>query len=114
MESIVGSIELRKTTIVFAAHHGRYSGKIPDSWLEKLDPQIIVIGEAPTRHLHYYTGYQTITQNSAGDITIDCVEEKVHFYAANANYKGPDMEDLGMTAYEHYIGSLTVETKPTL
>ena len=66
MESITDFIRLEKTTIVFAAHHGRNSGKIPNSWLEKLDPQIIVIGEAPTRHLNYYTDYKTITQNSAG------------------------------------------------
>ena len=52
MENIVNDITLEKTTIVFAAHHGRSSGKIPDSWLRKLDPQIIVIGEAPSRHLH--------------------------------------------------------------
>src|SRR3546814_7219402 len=86
MENIVDSIDLAKTTVVFASHHGRASGKIPNSWLEKLDPQIIVIGEAPSRHLNYYTGYKTITQNSAGDITMDCVEDKVHFYVSNTNY----------------------------
>jgi beta-lactamase superfamily II metal-dependent hydrolase len=51
MENIRHRIELIKTTVVFAAHHGRESGKIPHSWLEKLDPQIIVIGEAPSRLL---------------------------------------------------------------
>jgi len=58
MENIKDNINLGKTTIVFASHHGRKSGKIPDSWLEKLDPQIIIIGEAPSRHLNYYTGYK--------------------------------------------------------
>ncbi|ODU52314.1 MAG: hypothetical protein ABS98_04300 [Lysobacteraceae bacterium SCN 69-48] len=114
MESIVDDIQLTKTTIVFAAHHGRQSGKIPDSWLEKLDPQIIVIGEAPSRHLHYYTGYQTITQNQAGDITMDCVGGNVHFYVSNPNYEGPDLDDLGMALVDNYIGSLTVETEYTL
>jgi beta-lactamase superfamily II metal-dependent hydrolase len=47
MKSITADIELPKTTIVFASHHGRHSGKMPDTWLERLDPQIIVIGEAP-------------------------------------------------------------------
>jgi beta-lactamase superfamily II metal-dependent hydrolase len=31
MEDIIDDIELTKTTVVFAAHHGRTSGKIPDS-----------------------------------------------------------------------------------
>lgn len=116
MEDIADAIALEKTTVVFAAHHGRASGKIPDAWLEKLDPQIIVIGEAPSRHLHYYTGYQKVTQNMAGDITMDCTDDKVHFYVSNGEYshnglKDEDMPDLGTS---HYIGSLTVETEYTL
>ena len=83
MEDIADSITLDKTTIVFASHHGRASGKIPNSWLEKLDPQIIVIGEAPSRHLHYYTGYKTITQNKVEDIAMDLVGDKVHFYVSS-------------------------------
>jgi beta-lactamase superfamily II metal-dependent hydrolase len=72
MESIEHDISLSPTHIVFAPHHGRYSGKIPNSWLDKLKPKIIVIGEAPWRHLHYYSGYKTLTQNKAGDLTFDC------------------------------------------
>lgn len=114
MEKITDHIKLEKTTIVFASHHGRKSGKIPDAWLEKLDPQIIVIGEAPSRHLNYYTGYKTITQNSAGDITMECVGDKVHFYVSNPDYVHDGLEDEGMTNFKHYIGSLTVETEYTL
>lgn len=115
MESIVDAIELEKTTVVFASHHGRKSGKIPDSWLEKLDPQIIVIGEAPSRHLHYYTGYKTITQNSAGNITMECVDDKVHFYVSKPNYGlRKDFNNEGKSAYDNYIGSITVETEYTL
>jgi beta-lactamase superfamily II metal-dependent hydrolase len=114
MENIVDSIELTKTTIVFASHHGRTSGKIPNSWLEKLDPQIIVLGEAPSRHLHYYTGYQIITQNSAGDIKMECIDNKVHFYVSDDNYSHDGLDDEGMSAYPNYIGSLTVETEYTL
>lgn len=115
MEKIEEHIKLEKTTIVFASHHGRDSGKIPDSWLEKLDPQIIVIGEAPSRHLNYYTGYRTITQNRAGDITMDCVEGKVHFYVSNPEYEGPDnLKDESMTRFSNYIGTLGVETEYTL
>lgn len=114
MESITDSIELEKTTVVFASHHGRHSGKIPNSWLEKLDPQIIVIGEAPSRHLHYYTGYNIITQNSAGHITMDCVGNKVHIYVANTNYERDFLNDEGRSAYDGYLGSITVETEYTL
>lgn len=116
MEDIADDINLEKTTIVFAAHHGRWSGKIPDSWLEKLDPQIIVIGEAPSRHLYYYTGYQVITQNRAGDITMECIGDKVHFYVSSATYDGPDLDDLRMPNDHggYYLGSLTVETEYTL
>jgi beta-lactamase superfamily II metal-dependent hydrolase len=114
MEKITDHIKLEKTTVVFASHHGRDSGKIPDSWLEKLDPQIIVIGEAPSRHLNYYTGYMTITQNSAGDITMECVDDKVHFYASNPNYSHDGLNDEDKTTYDNYVGSITVETEYTL
>jgi beta-lactamase superfamily II metal-dependent hydrolase len=116
MKNVADDIELTKTTIVFASHHGRNSGKIPDTWLEKLDPQIIVIGEAPSRHLNYYTGYKTVTQNMAGDITMECLGDKVHFYVSNDSYSNgaltnEGLQDLGA---EKYIGSITVETEYTL
>jgi len=114
MENIADSINLPKTTIVFAAHHGRESGKIPNSWLQKLDPQFIVIGEAPSRHLNYYTGYHTITQNRAGDITFDCVGNKVHVYASAPNYKNDALDYEYQSKFEGYVGSLTVETEYTL
>jgi len=114
MENIKDSIKLDKTTIVFASHHGRKSGKIPNSWLEKLDPQIIIIGEAPSRHLDYYTGYKTITQNKAGDITMHLVDDKVHFYVSNENYSHSELTDEGQTAFPNYVGSITVETEYTL
>jgi beta-lactamase superfamily II metal-dependent hydrolase len=114
MENIKDSIELEKTTIVFAAHHGRKSGKIPDSWLRKLDPQIIIIGEAPSRHLNYYTGYETITQTKAGDITMELVDDKVHFYSSNTTYSNKHLVDEGRSTFPNYIGSITVETEYTL
>ncbi|MDA0576178.1 hypothetical protein [Burkholderia gladioli] len=113
MEKIADHINLEKTTVVFASHHGRDSGKIPHSWLEKLVPQIIVIGEAPSRHLNYYTGYKTITQNSAGDITMECVDDKVHFYVSNPNYWHKGLIDEGRTTFENYVGSITVEVACT-
>ncbi|MBX8606059.1 hypothetical protein K5D65_02550 [Pseudomonas cichorii] len=114
MESIVDDIELEKTTIVFASHHGRKSGKIPDSWLKKLDPQIIVIGEAPSRDMHYYTGYDTITQNSAGHITMDCKDNHVHFYVSKDTYSHNLLTNEYESRFPGYIGSLEVETEYTL
>lgn len=114
MENIVDSINLEKTTIVFASHHGRESGKIPHSWLDILDPQVIVIGEAPSRHLNYYTGYKKITQNHAGDITMECVGNKVHFYVSSDSYTREDFDQEYMHTFSNYIGSITVETEYTL
>lgn len=116
MEAILDNIELTKTTVVFAPHHGRESGKIPDSWLVKLDPQIIVIGEAPSRHLNYYTGYKKITQNSAWDITFDVVDNKVHMYVSNPDYntRFDVFDNENQEKFDYYIGSITVETEYTL
>ncbi|GGA14061.1 MULTISPECIES: MBL fold metallo-hydrolase [Salipiger] len=114
MKSIEDSVTLEKTTIVYAAHHGRKSGKIPDSWLKKLDPQIIIIGEAPSRDLNYYTGYVTVTQSKAGDITMDLVDDKVHFYSSNPEYFHKKMSNEGQSRFPNYVGSITVETEYTL
>jgi beta-lactamase superfamily II metal-dependent hydrolase len=116
MESISDAIELTKTTVVFASHHGRDSGKIPNTWLEKLDPQIIVIGEAPSRHLNYYTGYSTVTQNMAQDITMECDANKVHFFVSNKDYYNEALTDEGIADRPgaKYVGSITVETEYTL
>lgn len=110
MENIVDDIELQETTVVFASHHGRDSGKIPNSWLDKIKPKVIIIGEAPSRHLHYYTGYKTITQNRAGDVTMECVGRKVHFYVSCENYPNDefDNENAHKLQLGLYIGSITV------
>ena len=86
MEDIADDIALSRTTVVFAPHHGRKSGKLPDTWLDRLKPRIVVIGEAPSRHLDYYTGYNTITQTKAGDITFVQDGDKLHCYASNEDY----------------------------
>ena len=87
LEKIENNVSWIEVDILFAPHHGRNSGKIPQSILDKLKPTVIVIGEAPSENLNYYQGYNTITQNSAGDITFDCLENKVHVYVSNEKYK---------------------------
>ena len=109
MKDILEDIELEKVDIVFAAHHGRKSGKIPDCWLEILQPEVIVIGEAPSRNLDYYTGYNTLTQNKCGDIIMDCVDDKIHFYASKDNGGVRDwLTNEYQTKHPNYIGTLKV------
>lgn len=38
-------------TAVFAPHHGRKSGHIPSSLMDKLTPKLVVVGEAPSDEL---------------------------------------------------------------
>lgn len=123
MEKISSNINLEKTTVIFASHHGRETGKIPHSWLKKLDPQLIIIGEAPSRHLNYYTGYTTITQNRAGDILFDLEGDIVNIYVKNRNFckkysENPEMffnlfKETKFPDY-NYTGSIIVEKEYTL
>lgn len=109
MEEIEDAVIIDAAEIIFAPHHGRYTGKIPSKWLKDIDPKLVIIGEAPSEDLDYYSGYNIITQNSAGDITLDCVSGKTHIYVSNPNYSVDflDDEDLKDT-YGKYIGTLKV------
>ena len=86
LEKVKDEIDWPEIDILFAPHHGRDSGKVPDDVLKKLNPQIIVIGEAPSKYLNYYPGYNTIKQNSAGDIVFECHSNSVDVYVSNSNY----------------------------
>jgi beta-lactamase superfamily II metal-dependent hydrolase len=110
MEGIEEAVEIERVDILFAPHHGRDSGKVPASWLEQLDPQLIVIGEAPSQHLNYYQGYNTITQNSAGDITFECETGWVHIYVSSSTYSVGFLKDerKKSSSGKNYIGSLEV------
>jgi beta-lactamase superfamily II metal-dependent hydrolase len=111
MDAIKDSIDLPKVDILFAPHHGRDSGTVPPEWLEQMDPGLIVIGEAPSEHLNYYQGYNTITQNSAGDITFDCVGDKVHVYVSEQYYAVDFLGDDGLANnYGYYIGTLQTKS----
>ncbi|WP_071395066.1 ComEC/Rec2 family competence protein [Bacillus tuaregi] len=110
MEKIKDEVEWPKVDILFAPHHGRESGKIPQEILDNLDPKIIIIGEAPSKNLNYYQGYNKITQNSAGDITFECVTNKVHIYVSNENYtidflNNENLNDFGSHTY---LGTLNL------
>jgi beta-lactamase superfamily II metal-dependent hydrolase len=108
MEKIEDSINLPAVDILFAPHHGRDTGKVPETMLEKMSPKIIVIGEAPSEHLNYYQGYNTITQNTAGDIIFECETGKVHIFTSN-EYEADflDDESKSLSGY-YYIGTLNL------
>lgn len=108
LEKVKDQIEWPQIDILFAPHHGRKSGKIPEDILEKLNPYIIVIGEAPSENLDYYSKYHTITQNRAGDIIFDCQEKKIDVYVSNELYEctGNFLNDnaIGKIGYGKHLG----------
>ena len=69
---------------------------------------LVVIGEAPSQNINYYAGYNTITQNSAGDILFDCCRGYIDVFVSRGTYSVSFLVDehkgdnYGMT----YIGTL--------
>ncbi len=110
MENIVDDVELSKVNVLFAPHHGRDSGKIPQKWLEQMDPDIIIIGEAPSDNLNYYNGYNTITQNSAKNIIFYLGNGVVNIYVESSEYSVDFLTDNQLEGSgeddENYIGTL--------
>lgn len=107
MKKIKENVEFEPVDVLFAPHHGRESGMIPKEILEILDPKIIVIGEAPSESIHYYSDYNTITQNSAKDITFDFTSESVDIYVGSATYSVDYLDDMKKNKFDYYIGSFT-------
>ena len=109
MESISDAFTPEESHILFAPHHGRKSGRVPKAWLNSIDPTIIIVGEAPSSDLNYYDGYDTITQNSAGDIVFECLTGKTHVYVSRSGYSVDFLrrEDVGNT-HGYYIGTFDV------
>lgn len=112
MEKIQYEIDLPNTDILFAPHHGRSTGKLPEKWLKDCDPSVIIIGEADSENLDYYGSRNTITQNSAKDIVIDCKNGEVDFYVGNENYSVSFLENKGRVDngdYGYYLGTLATK-----
>ncbi len=109
MENI-GTAYVIAADILFAPHHGRDSGRVPDEWLAKIKPKLIIVGEAPSEHLHYYPDYDTITQNSAGDITLELESGQTHIYVSNSDYSVDFLTDERQPDNYggYYIGTLKV------
>lgn len=109
-KEFLSCVEVPSTTVVFAPHHGRKSGRVPHELLRRLSPKIIVVGEAPSEDLHYYNGYNTITQNSTGDIMFDVNNGIVDIFVSNSNYNRKDWMHVnvshGLHNGLHYLGSI--------
>lgn len=110
MEKIVDKVNIGAVDILLAPHHGRTSGKVPDKWLRKMSPSLIVIGNAPSEYLHYYSDYDIITQNSAGDVLFQTDGNAVRIYVGESTYSVNFLTDEGFdhTHGLYYIGSLYV------
>lgn len=111
MEKIKDEVNLPKTNILFAPHHGKKSGKIPDEWINKMDPDIIIMGEANSNDSDYasYPDHNKIRQNSAGDIIFECDGKDVHIYVSSKDYEVDFLTDKNKSSFEYYIGTLTIK-----
>ena len=109
MVRISSDFDPEPSEVLFAPHHGRKSGRVPKTWLKKIAPKVIVVGEAPSSDLTYYSDYNTITQNSAGDIAFECMTGKTHVYVSAPNYTvGFLKQENVRDTYGKYIGTFYV------
>jgi beta-lactamase superfamily II metal-dependent hydrolase len=109
LKNVEDEISFSHVDVVFAPHHGRKSGRLPQSVLDKLTPHIIVVGEAPSSDLTYYSGYNTITQNTSGDITFYCDAGKVKIYVESSSYAVNFLDnEYCRNDFGYYIGTLNL------
>lgn len=109
IDSIADQVDWPNVDILFAPHHGRESGKIPENLLTIIDPKIIVIGEAPSKNLNYYNNYHTITQNSSGYIIFEAESDGLHIYVGSNSYSVDYLTDMNKETYKNYLGSLSIK-----
>lgn len=107
LEKISDKVVWPRVEVLFAPHHGRDSARVPTTILQQLNPSIIVLGQAPSEHLHYYPGYNTITQNSAGTIVFQPHQYWTHVYCSKLAYSSTNLFDLDFNRVlgPHYKGS---------
>jgi beta-lactamase superfamily II metal-dependent hydrolase len=109
LEKVKDEISFSHVDIVFAPHHGRKSGRLPQSVLDKLTPHIVVVGEAPSSDLTYYSDCNTITQNTSGNIAFYCDGSKVKIYVESSTYYVKFLDDEQcQDTYGNYIGTLNL------
>lgn len=119
LKKIKGEVDWPKVDILFAPHHGRKSGAVPEEILKSMSPKIIVVGEADADDLQYeYNKYcPTITQNTAGDISfINLPKATAVFVSSKSYFKSPNFKNLKLkqkpgvlpndSRFGYYIGIL--------
>lgn len=99
------------TTVLFAPHHSRKSGRIPKTLLDKLKPKLIIVGEAPSEDLEYYQGYNTITQNTSDDIRFEISSTQIDIFVKSSTYttNAGLTDDKKVVRYKnsmYYLGSI--------
>lgn len=111
MEKIKEEVSFEKANILFMPHHGRKSGKLPTEWIEQIDPDVLIKGEANSKDSDYVSNpdHNKIHQNRAKDILMDLESGKVHFYVSGENYYVDFLDDEGKyrSGY-NYIGTLNL------
>ena len=107
--------EIPKINILFQPHHGRFSASVPSDLLNALNPQLIIIGNAPSKHIDYGDSKMTITQNTSGDLTFINENGYVHIYSQNNVENLPSclecIDELilqNLSEDNYYCGSLKV------
>lgn len=109
LEKIKDKIDFPKADVIFAPHHGRDSGKIPKDILDKIEPRIIIIGEAKSDYLNYYEGFDIITQNTAKNIVLECTAGKIDIYTENKfdnDFLEYENNKSALSSGERYRGTL--------
>ncbi len=71
-----------------------------------MKPSLIVIGEAPSEYINYYSGYNIMTQNSCGDILFQ-TDTNVHIYVGDNSYSVDFLDNDGL---DHSHGLYNVGT----
>lgn len=112
LDKIKDNLTFSEADVIFAPHHGRRTGKIPKSILDEIKPKLIIIGEAESEYLDYYEGYNTITQNTAKDIVLDCGIHEVNIYTTNDfnhDYLKQKNKKTKWQTGEYYRGTLELD-----
>lgn len=112
------SDNIPRVNVLFQPHHGRKSASVPSDLLGKLNPQLIIIGNAPSEHIDYGDSEVSITQNTSGDLMFVNEGEYIHIYSQNeVNNKPKGLEKIFSKYFTpdkrtpYYLGSLKVEKR---
>ncbi|MFG1499558.1 hypothetical protein ABMA70_05055 [Halobacteriovorax sp. XZX-3] len=79
---------VKDVDVLIAPHHGRKSDRKWD-FIDVLKPKLVLIGNAPSEYIAYdkYKKYGSIiTNNQAGDITLEFSSDSISIYVANKSF----------------------------